>query len=230
MRSKLAEGSKPTHPPSAGTRAGRRGRIKPLLFIICLLPLAHLSWRGLSDSLGADPIRAIQIETGLWTLRLLAATLTITPLRQLTGWNWLVKYRRMLGLFTFFYACVHLAWWVGVDWYFDFPAMWEEIVKHKYILVGMATFLLMVPLAVTSTKGWVRRLSGGRWKRLHRLVYLCALGGTVHYLWAVKKDTFYPIVYLVVFATLLGYRGYVWWNGRRRAPIRPQAEPQPVPR
>jgi sulfoxide reductase heme-binding subunit YedZ len=112
---------------------------------------------------------------------------------------------------------VHLAWWVGVDWFFDFGAMWEEIVKHKYILVGMATFLLMVPLAVTSTKGWIRRLGGARWNRLHRLVYLCAIGGTVHYLWAVKKDTFFPLVYFGTFALLLGYRGYVWWGGRRRA-------------
>jgi sulfoxide reductase heme-binding subunit YedZ len=173
-------------------------------------------WRGLTDRLGADPIREIQIETGLWALRFLAVTLTITPLRRATGWNGLAKYRRTLGLFTFSYASLHLAWWIGVDWFFDFPAMWEEIVKHKYIFVGMATFLLMIPLAVTSTKGWIRRLGGARWNRLHRLVYLCAIGGTVHYLWAVKKDTFFPLVYFAVFALLLGYRAYLWWDGRRR--------------
>ena len=222
MLSKPTEGSKPQ-------AAARRLPVKPALFLVCLLPLAYLTWRGLTDRLGADPIREIQIETGLWALRLLAATLTVTPLRRLTGWNWLAKYRRTLGLFTFFYASVHLAWWVGVDWFFDFPAMWEEIVKHKYILVGMTTFLLMVPLAVTSTKGWVRRLSGGRWARLHRLVYLCAIGGTIHYLWAVKKDTFFPVVYFVVFALLLGYRAYVWWGGRRRAVARVRADAQPVP-
>jgi sulfoxide reductase heme-binding subunit YedZ len=205
--------------------------LKPGLFLVCLFPLAYLAWRGVTDRLGADPIREMQIETGLWALRFLAATLTISPLRRLTGWNVLVKYRRMLGLFTFFYASVHLAWWVGVDWFFDFPAMWEEIVKHKYILVGMATFLLMTPLAVTSTKGWVRRLGGARWAKLHRLVYLCAIGGTVHYLWAVKKDTFYPLVYFTVFALLLGYRAYAWWGGRRRAiAARPRPSPQPVPR
>jgi sulfoxide reductase heme-binding subunit YedZ len=223
VRSKLTEGSRLQ-------AAGRRPLLKPALFLACLLPLAHLTWRGLTDRLGADPIREIQIETGLWTLRLLAATLTITPVRRLSGWNGLVKYRRMLGLFTFFYASLHLTWWIGVDWFFDFRAMWEEIVKHKYILVGMATFLLMTPLAITSTKGWVRRLGGGRWARLHRLVYLCAIGGTVHYLWAVKKDTFYPLVYFTVFALLLGYRAYVWWGGRRRAIAGPHPEPQPVPR
>jgi sulfoxide reductase heme-binding subunit YedZ len=210
--------------------ARRTSLIKAALFPVCLIPLTHVAWRGLTDRLGADPIREVQVETGLWTLRFLAATLAITPLRRLSGWNGLVKYRRMLGLFTFFYASVHLAWWVGVDWFFDFPAMWEEIVKHKYILVGMATFLLMTPLAITSTKGWVRRLGGARWARLHRLVYLCAIGGTVHYLWAVKKDTFYPLVYFTVFAVLLGYRVFVWWAGRRRAVVVPRPDPQPVPR
>ena len=180
---------------------------------------------GAHRQTGADPIRELQIETGLWTRRFLAASLTITPLRHLTGWNWLAKYRRTLGLFTFFYASVHLAWWIGVDWFFDFPAMWEEIVKHKYILVGMTTFLLMVPLAVTSTKAWVRRLSGGRWARLHRLVYLCAIGGTIHYLWAVKKDTFFPVVYFVVFALMLGYRGYVWGGPATRSVARAGGPP-----
>jgi sulfoxide reductase heme-binding subunit YedZ len=223
MRLKLTEGSRPQ-------AAGRRLSFKPALLVVCLCPIAYLTWRGLTDRLGADPIREIQIETGLWTLRFLAATLAITPLRRLTGWNALVKYRRMLGLFTFFYASVHLAWWIGVDWFFDFPAMWEEIVKHKYILVGMATFLLMTPLAITSTKGWVRRLGGARWARLHRLVYLCAIGGTVHYLWAVKKDTFYPLVYFTVFAGLLGYRAFVWWGGRRRAAAIVRPRPQPASR
>jgi methionine sulfoxide reductase heme-binding subunit len=112
----------------------------------------------------------------------------------------------MFGLFTFAYACLHVAMWSFVDWFFDWPAMWLEIVKHKYILVGMLTFLLLVPLAVTSTKGWIRRLGGRRWNRLHRLVYVAAVTGTIHYLWAVKKDTFYPLVYFALFAALLGYR------------------------
>ncbi len=112
----------------------------------------------------------------------------------------------MLGLLTFFYATVHLSMWAGVDWFFAWGDMWHEIVKHKYILVGMTTFVLLAPLALTSTKGWVRRLSGKRWAALHRLIYVAAITGTVHYLWAVKKDTFFPLVYLAVFALLLGYR------------------------
>jgi sulfoxide reductase heme-binding subunit YedZ len=153
----------------------------------------------------------------LWTLRLLAITLAITPVRRTFEWNWLVKYRRMLGLFTFFYATVHLSMWAGVDWFFAWGDMWHEIVKHKYILVGMLTWLIMVPLAITSTRGWVRRL-GKRWTRLHRLVYVAAVTGTVHYLWAVKKDTFFPVVYLAVFGLLLGYRVIFARQRSSRAP------------
>jgi methionine sulfoxide reductase heme-binding subunit len=141
----------------------------------------------------------------LWTLRMLAITLAVTPVRRATGWNWLVKYRRMLGLFTFFYATVHLSMWAGVDWFFAWGDMWHEIVKHKYILIGMLTWLIMVPLAITSTRGWVRRL-GKRWVKLHRLIYVAAITGTIHYLWSVKKDTFFPVVYLALFGLLLGYR------------------------
>jgi sulfoxide reductase heme-binding subunit YedZ len=144
---------------------------------------------------------------------MLAATLAITPLRMLTGMGALVKLRRMLGLFTFFYATLHLSMWVGVDWFFDVPAMAEEIVKHRYILVGMLTWLLLLPLAVTSTKGWIRRLGGRRWNLLHRLVYVAAVTGTIHYLWAVKLDTFWPFAYFATFAVLLGVR--VWARLRR---------------
>ncbi len=179
--------------------------VKPVLFVACLLPLAYVAWKFATDRLGANPIRELEIETGLWTLRLLAATLSITPFRRAFGWNWLVKYRRMLGLFTFAYACVHLSMWAGVDWFFAWSDMWGEIVKHKYILIGMATWLIMLPLALTSTKASVRRL-GKRWTTLHRLVYAAAITGTIHYLWAVKKDTFFPLVYLAVFVLLLGYR------------------------
>ena len=179
--------------------------LKPLVFVVCLVPAAWIAWAVLTNHLGVNPIREAEIQTGLWTLRFLAISLTVTPARRLTGWNILAKYRRMLGLFTFFYACVHLSLWF-VDWWFDWPAMWDEIVKHKYILIGMTTFLLLVPLAITSTNGWVRRLGGKRWARLHRLVYVAAVTGTIHYLWAVKKDTFFPLVYLATFALLLGYR------------------------
>jgi methionine sulfoxide reductase heme-binding subunit len=196
---------------------------KPTVFAICLLPAAQIAWNtylvltgtgGLTD-LGANPITKIEILTGLWTMRFLAITLAITPVRETFGLGALAKYRRMFGLFTFFYACVHVSTWVGVDWFFDWGLMGEEIVKHKYIFVGMATFLTLVPLALTSTNGWVRRLGGKRWAALHRLVYLTALGGTVHYLWAVKKDTFFPLVYLATFILLLGYRAFHALRDRR---------------
>src|ERR1051326_4754361 len=178
---------------------------KTTLVVVALAPLPPPGWRFYENRLGANPIRETEIRTGLWTLRLLAVTLSITPFRKSFGWNFLAKYRRTLGLTTFFYACVHLSMWVGVDWFFAWGDMWHEIVKHKYILIGMLTWLILLPLAVTSTKAAVRRL-GKNWSRLHRLVYVAAVTGTIHYLWAVKKDTFFPLVYLAVFAMLLGYR------------------------
>ena len=198
-------------------------RIKPLVFSLCLVPAALIAWnvyrivngaQELTD-LGANPITEIEIQTGLWTMRFLAITLAVTPIRQTFQLGALAKYRRMFGLFTFFYACLHVATWAGVDWFFDWSAMGDEIAKHKYILVGMATFLSLIPLAVTSTKGWIRRLGGARWNRLHRLVYVAAVGGTVHYLWAVKKDTFFPLVYFTIFAVLIGYRVLHVLRGRR---------------
>lgn len=191
---------------------------KPLLFIVCLVPAALLAWWAFHDGLGPNPVRELEDRTGEWTLRFLALTLAVTPLRKLTGWNALARYRRMLGLFTFFYACAHVSMWAGVDWFFDWGAMAGEIVKHRYILVGMATFVMLVPLALTSTKASVRRLGGARWARLHRLVYVCAIGGTVHYLWAVKKDTLFPLTYLVTFALLLGMR-LLWTRARPRVRV-----------
>ncbi|HEY5220448.1 MAG TPA: protein-methionine-sulfoxide reductase heme-binding subunit MsrQ [Gemmatimonadaceae bacterium] len=194
----------------------RKRWLKPLVFAVCLLPAADLIWRALRpDGLGVNPIEEAEIFTGLWTLRFLAITLTVTPARELFRLGVLAKYRRMFGLFTFFYAFVHLSMWVGVDWFFAWGLMGHEILKHQYILVGMASFLLLIPLAVTSTNGWVRRLGGKRWARLHRLIYLIAIGGTVHYLWAVKKDTLFPLVYLAVFIVLLAYRLVGRWPLRR---------------
>jgi methionine sulfoxide reductase heme-binding subunit len=177
---------------------------------------------GWRSSLGADQIRDTEIRTGLWTLRFLAITLAVTPARQLLRLGALARYRRTFGLFAFFYACVHLATWSWADTNFELRFMWKEIVKHKYILVGMLTFLLLVPLAVTSTKGWIRRLGGRRWTRLHRLIYAAAVTGTIHYLWAVKKDTLFPVVYFVVFALLLGYRAVRAGRTREVWRIRPR--------
>lgn len=192
------------------------------MFVLCLLPAALLAWNfwGVThnrpEALGADPVHEAEVFTGLWTLRFLAITLSVTPVRELLGVGALAKYRRMFGLFTFFHACLHLSMWIGVDWFFDWHAMGAEIVKHKYILIGMTTFVLMIPLALTSTKSSVRKLGGARWVQLHRLIYVCAITGTVHYLWAVKKDTLFPLVYLMLFVLLLGFRLWERYIGRLR--------------
>jgi methionine sulfoxide reductase heme-binding subunit len=217
-----AHGSSPRRKPQL-VSARSAAILKPVVFLACLLPAAHLVWNtyqiitGATEltGLGANPITEIEIQTGLWTMRFLAITLAVTPVREVTGIGVLGKYRRMFGLFTFFYACLHVSTWVGVDWFFDWRAMAEEVVKRKFIFVGMATFLMLVPLALTSTKGWIRRLGGRRWNRLHRLVYLAAITATVHYLWAVKKDTFFPLVYFALFSLLLGYRAFFMFRDRR---------------
>lgn len=180
-----------------------------------LVPLAFLIWNGYNDNLGANPIEEVQLRTGRWALRFIAITLAVTPLRRITGWHEVIKYRRMLGLFAFFYATLHLSNYVGLDMFFDVGDIVEDIVKHLYVTIGMATWLLLLPLAITSTKGWVRRLGGKRWNRLHQLIYVAAITGTIHYLWAVKKDTFLPLVYLTVIASLLGWRVWAWLEKRR---------------
>lgn len=177
--------------------------LKPLVFVLALVPLPFVAWRAVGNT---NPIEAAEIGTGVWALRFVALTLLITPLRRLTGWNELIRYRRMLGLFAFFYATVHLSVYVGLDMFFAVGDIVADIVKRPWITIGMATWLLLVPLAITSTSGMIRRLGGRRWRLLHRLVYLVAVGGTVHYLLAVKKDIRAPLLYVVLFAALLGYR------------------------
>ncbi len=169
----------------------------------------------MTGDLGAFPFEELEKQTGRWTLRLLAVTLAITPARRLFGWNGAIRYRRMLGLFVFFYATVHLSAYLGLDMQLDVGDIVEDIIEHKYITIGMFAYLTLIPLAVTSTKGWVRRLGGRRWQKLHRIIYVTAIAGTVHYLWAVKKDTFLPLVYLSIFVLLLGYRLVMWQRARR---------------
>jgi methionine sulfoxide reductase heme-binding subunit len=190
--------------------------LKPLLFTACLLPLALLVRGVLTEAVGPNPVEAITHDTGDWALRLLLATLAVTPLRRLTGQAWLVRLRRMLGLFAFFYALLHFATYLWLDQFFDWPAIAADIVKRPYITVGFAAFVLMVPLAVTSTKGWVRRL-GPRWKRLHRLVYAIGLLAVLHYLWLVKADLTEPLIYATVLALLLAARlpWRAWRDGVR---------------
>ena len=189
---------------------------KPLVFVLCLVPLGLLARAFFLDELGANPIEKVELETGRWTLRMLAITLSITPLRQISGWNGLARFRRMLGLFTYFYASTHLLVYIGLDMVFDASDIIEDVLEHLYVTVGMLTFLILTPLAITSTKGWIRRL-GKRWVKLHRLIYVAAITGTIHYLWAVKKDTFLPLVYLAIFLVLLGYRLWDHFTKRRGA-------------
>lgn len=170
--------------------------------------------------LGANPGDEITRLTGRWTIRFLAASLAITPLIRITRWGWLIPQRRFLGVTAFVWACVHLLTYFGLDQLFDLSDIVEDIAKHLYIIVGMLTFLMLLPLALTSTKASIKRMGGQKWERLQRLVYVAAVTATVHYLWAVKKDTFVPLVYFGIFAALLGAR-LIWRRKRRgRGPVR----------
>jgi methionine sulfoxide reductase heme-binding subunit len=198
-------------PVARGPRIGRA--LKPVVFLTLLTPAAWLTFAVLTDRLAGDVVKILEIDTGTLALRCLALTLLVTPLRQLTGWAWLATYRRMLGLFVFFYATVHMAIYFGLDLELQFGEIWTSIVKRPYITIGMVSWLLLVPLAITSPHLVARKLGGARWKQLHRLTYVVAITATTHYLWAVKKDTFWPLVYFVVFAALLAVR----W--RRRSAV-----------
>jgi len=184
--------------------------LKPVLFGICLVPLAQLLYNGYIGDLGANPIETITRFTGSWALIMLLASLTVTPLRRITGWNELIKFRRMLGLFAFFYAALHFATYMVLDLYFDLPAIAKDILKRPYVTVGFTALVLMIPLAVTSTAGMIRRL-GKRWQQLHYLVYAIAILGVVHFYWLVKADISRPAQYGAVLALLLGYRLAVKW-------------------
>lgn len=178
---------------------------KPLVFLLCLLPLAWLIAGAFRDKLGANPIEYITHSTGDWTLRFLLITLAITPVRRIFSQPDLIRFRRMLGLWAFFYGCLHLITWVWFDRFFDLQEMWADLTKRRFITAGMAGFVLMIPLAVTSTTGWIRRL-GRNWAKLHRLVYLSALAGVVHYWWLVKSDIRLPLMYGVILGLLLVVR------------------------
>ena len=194
--------------------------LKAALFALCLLPLARLVFFAFIDRLGANPIEFVLRSLGTWTLTLLLVTLSITPLRRLTGWNSLIRARRMLGLFAFFYACLHFLTFAGLDQSFDLNAILADVIKRPYITVGFTCFVLLIPLAVTSTNAMQRRLGGKRWQQLHRLVYFIAVGGVVHYLWLVKKDITQPVLYGLVLALLLGMR--IVWRRRAQATLNRQ--------
>ncbi len=178
---------------------------KAWIALACLLPLLRLIGLGVSGGLGANPIEFITRSTGTWTLVGLLVTLSVTPLRRLTGRADLIRYRRMLGLFAFFYACLHFVTYVWLDQFFEPAAIAKDIVKRPFITVGFSAFMLLIPLAATSTQVMMRRL-GRRWQQLHRLVYPIALLGVIHYLWLVKKDMTEPLIYGAVLALLLAMR------------------------
>lgn len=183
---------------------------KPVLFLACLMPLARLVWRGLHANLGANPIETITHGTGDWTLTFLLITLSITPLRKVTKQYWMIGLRRMLGLFAFFYGCLHLMTYVWLDKFFDVHEMLADIGKRRFITAGMTAFVLMVPLALTSTKWSIRKLGGKRWQALHRLIYFSAAAGVIHYIWLVKADLRKPLEYGSVLAFLLLIRALLW--------------------
>ena len=184
---------------------------KVLVFLACLTPLGWLLFRTLPGRLGINPIEDLELTTGIWALRFLIVTLAVTPVRRVTGWNRVIQYRRMFGLFAFSYVCVHFAIYIGLDQTFAFDLILKDVAKRPFITMGFTAFVLMIPLALTSTKGWIRRL-GRRWQLLHRLIYVSAVCAAVHYLWKVKVIIGSPVYYAIVIALLLGFR--VLWQLR----------------
>ena len=193
--------------------------LKLAVFLAALVPLARLAWKGYQQMLGANPIEVITHSTGDWTLIFLMLTLSITPLRKLTGQNWLIRFRRMLGLFAFFYASLHFTTYIFLDKFFDVHDMVKDIGKRKFITIGFTAFVLLIPLAATSTAGMIRRL-GKRWQMLHRLIYISGIAGVIHYWWLVKADVRKPQYYAIVLILLLGYRLLAAQRKKAAAPAR----------
>jgi sulfoxide reductase heme-binding subunit YedZ len=181
---------------------------KTVVFVACLMPFLWLVTRTLTGRLGINPVEDLELTTGIWALRLLVATLLVTPLRRVSGWNRIIQYRRMLGLFAFFYASLHFAIYVAVDQFFALEFIVKDVAKRPFITMGFTAFVLMIPLAVTSTKGWIRRL-GRRWQVLHRLIYVSAVCAAIHYLWKVKVMIGSPVYYAAAIGILLAFR-LIW--------------------
>ena len=201
---------------------------KVVAFLLCLIPLGALVWRGFHNGLGANPVEFIQLTTGDWTLRFLVFTLCITPFRKLLNLPDLIRFRRMLGLFAFSYLCVHFLTYLILDQSLDPSAIWKDVAKRPFITVGFLGFLLLLPLAITSTAGWIRRLGGRRWQMLHRAIYLAAVCGVIHYYWKVKSDVRMPLFYGTLVGILLLWRLGDWFFKRRSA-AGPKLSPQHVP-
>ena len=181
-------------------------RTKPAIFLLSLAPALVLTWDAFTGGLSVNPIEDITHRTGDWTLRLLLTTLAITPVRWMTGWNAVIRFRRMLGLFTFFYATLHFSAYVVLDHFFALDVIIEDVIERKYVTAGFTGFVLLIPLAVTSTQAMMRRLGGKRWHALHRLIYVIAIAGVVHFLWLVKVESGEPLIYAGILTVLLGTR------------------------
>jgi methionine sulfoxide reductase heme-binding subunit len=195
--------------------------VKPLIWAMCLAPLAYLGWLTWKSQLGANPIERVEHFTGDWTIRLIVAALAITPLRKLLHRPELIRFRRLIGLFAFFYACLHFMAYLGLDQFFDMAAILKDIAKRPYITAGFTGFVLLIPLAVTSTAGWIRRLGGKRWQKLHRLIYITAIAAVIHYYWLVKSDIRLPLFYGCLVAAELAFRAFV--RKPIQKPVRAQA-------
>jgi sulfoxide reductase heme-binding subunit YedZ len=194
---------------------------KVAVFLLCLIPFADLLWRFITGNLGINPVETLQHGTGDWTIRFIVLTLCITPFRKLFNLPDLIRFRRMLGLFAFFYVCMHFLTYLGPDQSFDLSGMWKDVAKRPFITVGFAGFVSLIPLAITSTAGWIRRIGGKRWQMLHRLIYFAAVCGVVHYYWLVKSDVRKPVFYGALVAILLLWRLASWISKRRsQAPAR----------
>ncbi len=189
---------------------------KVFVFVLCLVPLGLLIWRAVEGDLTANPINYIEHRTGDWTLRFIVITLAITPLRKILRMPQLIRFRRMLGLFAFFYACLHFSTWFGLDLTFDVSDITKAIAKRPFITVGFFGFVLLIPLALTSTAASIRRLGGKRWRMLHRLIYITAIAGVIHYYWLVKSDVRKPLEYAFLVGILLAWRLGSWLIDRRR--------------
>lgn len=199
--------------------------IKFHLFLVCLVPAAWLGYRFLIDDLGANPIEALIRGLGDWGLRFLVITLAVTPLRRLTGVHWVMRLRRMLGLFAFFYALMHLSGYLVLDQFFDWMEIGKDILKRPFITVGMLTFTLLLPLAATSNNAMIRRLGGKRWQELHSLVYVISIMAVLHYWWMVKADITQPVIYSLILSVLLGLR--LWWRRQDKQKKIESAMPKP---
>ena len=199
---------------------------KLLILINGAVPLLLLVWDQSHHRLGANPQNFLILTTGMMTLIFLVLTMAVTPLRKITGWNWLIQFRRVLGLYAFFYGCLHFLCFFSLDRGFSVSSTLTEMVKRKYLIVGSTALIVMIPLAVTSTNAMIKRLGGKRWRALHRLAYVAAVCGVIHYYMQVKADVRLPLVFATVLAVLLGYRLLPYWRQRKPAPAAAAAKPE----